>query len=42
MLGFLGMTEVHFIHAEGLNLGDEARSQGIAAAEQQLAALLAA
>ncbi len=42
MLGFLGMTELQFIHAEGLNLGDEARSQGIAAAKQQLAALLAA
>ena len=40
-LGFLGMTEVQFIYAEGLNMGPEAMQQGFAEAEADLAALLA-
>ncbi len=41
VLGFLGMTEVHFIYAEGLNMGDEAARRGFAQAEDDLAAALA-
>lgn len=41
VLGFLGMTEVHFIYAEGLNMGEEAARQGFAQAEDDLAAALA-
>ncbi len=33
VLGFLGMTEVHFIYAEGLAMGPEALAQGFAEAE---------
>ncbi|WP_416305027.1 FMN-dependent NADH-azoreductase [Neptunicella sp. SCSIO 80796] len=39
MFGFLGITDVEFIYAEGVNLGDDARSKSIAAAEQQVIAL---
>lgn len=42
MLGFLGMDEVRFIHAEGLSQGAQARAEGIATAERQLATLLTA
>lgn len=41
VLGFLGMTDVHFIYAEGLNMGAEAAAQGFAEAEADLAAALA-
>lgn len=41
VLGFLGMTEVHFIYAEGLNMGQEAALQGFAQAEADIAAVLA-
>lgn len=41
VLGFLGMTEVHFIYAEGLNMGAEAAERGFAQAEADLAAALA-
>jgi FMN-dependent NADH-azoreductase len=41
VLGFLGMTDVHFIYAEGLNMGPEAAAQGFAQAEADLAAALA-
>ncbi|MDP1610235.1 MAG: NAD(P)H-dependent oxidoreductase [Sulfuritalea sp.] len=41
VLGFLGMTELHFIYAEGLNMGAEAAAQGFAQAEADLAAALA-
>jgi FMN-dependent NADH-azoreductase len=41
VLGFLGMTEVQFIYAEGLNMGPEAAKQGLAEAEADLAAALA-
>lgn len=41
VLGFLGMTDVHFIYAEGLNMGAEAAEQGFAQAEADLAAALA-
>lgn len=41
VLGFLGLTEVHFIYAEGLAMGPEAVSRGFAQAEADLAAALA-
>lgn len=37
VLGFLGMTDVHFIYAEGLNMGAEATQQGFAQAEADIA-----
>lgn len=41
VLGFLGMTDVHFIYAEGLNMGPEAVQQGFAQAEADIAAAFA-
>ncbi len=38
-LGFLGMTDVKFVLAEGLNMGDEAAAKGLAAAREEIAAL---
>ncbi|WP_296663152.1 NAD(P)H-dependent oxidoreductase [Paraburkholderia sp.] len=37
-LGFLGMTDVNFIYAEGLNLGQEAASAALASAREAIAA----
>jgi FMN-dependent NADH-azoreductase len=36
VLGFLGMTDVRFIYAEGLNMGPESEAQGFAEAEADL------
>ncbi|MBF7730606.1 FMN-dependent NADH-azoreductase [Pseudomonas sp. N040] len=36
-LGFIGIHQVQFVHAEGLNLGAEALEQGLARAREQLA-----
>ena len=41
VLGFLGMSDVQFIYAEGLAMGPEAVKQGFAEAEADLAAVLA-
>jgi FMN-dependent NADH-azoreductase len=41
VLGFLGITNVHFIYAEGLNMGPEAAAQGFAQAETDIAAAFA-
>lgn len=41
ILGFLGMTDVRFIYAEGLGMGDEAVEKAFADAEQQLEEALA-
>ena len=41
VLGFLGMTDVEFIYAEGLALGADSASQAFADAETQLASLIA-
>ncbi|MCF8178705.1 MAG: NAD(P)H-dependent oxidoreductase [Sulfuritalea sp.] len=38
---FLGMTDVHFIYAEGLNMGTEAAQRGFVEAETDLAAAFA-
>ncbi|THF65908.1 FMN-dependent NADH-azoreductase [Pseudothauera nasutitermitis] len=40
VLGFLGLTDVRFIYAEGLNMGPEAVQRGLATAEADLAAAL--
>ena len=42
VLGFLGMTGVSFVYAEGLNMGDEAQRQGLASAFEQIEDLVAA
>jgi FMN-dependent NADH-azoreductase len=42
VLGFLGMTDVHFVYAEGLNMGDEAQQKGIASALEQIDEVVAA
>lgn len=41
VLGFLGMTDVRFIYAEGLAMGPESTAKGFAQAEQDIAAALA-
>ncbi|HYE35866.1 FMN-dependent NADH-azoreductase [Methylocaldum sp.] len=40
VLGFLGMTDVRFVYAEGLALGEAAKSQAEAAALGQIAGLI--
>jgi FMN-dependent NADH-azoreductase len=40
VLGFLGLTDVRFIYAEGLNMGPEAAAKGFAQAEADLAAAI--
>lgn len=40
ILGFLGMSDVHFIYAQGLALGDAAAEQAMAQATAELAALV--
>ena len=41
VLGFLGITDVSFVYAEGLNMGPEAAKQGFAEAEADIAAAFA-
>jgi FMN-dependent NADH-azoreductase len=41
VLGFLGLTDLRFIYAEGLNMGPEAAAKGFAQAEADLNAALA-
>ncbi|HMZ01918.1 MAG TPA: NAD(P)H-dependent oxidoreductase [Burkholderiaceae bacterium] len=41
VLGFLGLRDVRFVYAEGLNMGPEAAAKGFAQAEDDLAAALA-
>lgn len=36
---FIGLTQLHFVYAEGLNMGPEAAEKGLAAAQQQLTEL---
>ena len=36
-LKFVGIEDVHFIYAEGLNMGEEASTAGFATADQDLA-----
>lgn len=42
VLGFLGMTDVRFIYAEGLDLGAESENTALAAAQRQIDAALMA
>ena len=39
VLGFLGISDVHFVYAEGLNMGEDAARQGFAEAEAEIAAI---
>lgn len=39
VLGFMGMTDVSFIYAEGLAMGPDAEGQAVASAREQIAAL---
>ena len=39
VLGFLGMTDVQFVYAEGLNMGEDAARQGFAEAEAEIVAI---
>lgn len=41
VLGFLGISDVSFIYAEGLNMGPEVAQQGFAQAEAEIAAAFA-
>lgn len=41
ILAFMGMTDVKFVHAEGLAMGPESVEKGFAQAQQDLAAALA-
>lgn len=40
-LGFLGLKDVHFVFAEGLNLGDEHKEKALRAAERNIETLTA-
>ncbi|ENO90621.1 FMN-dependent NADH-azoreductase [Thauera linaloolentis] len=40
VLGFVGITDVRFVYAEGLNMGEEAVQQGFAQAEADIEAVL--
>ena len=42
LLGFLGMTDVHFIYAEGLALGPEAHAKALTEARAEIARLTTA
>lgn len=39
VLGFIGITDVTFVRAENMNMGEEAKAAGLAAARAKLAAL---
>ncbi len=41
-LGFIGITDVEFIHAEGLAMGDNTRAESLAAAENRIGRVLTA
>jgi FMN-dependent NADH-azoreductase len=41
ILAFLGMTDVEFVYAEGLNMSAEGADQAFAAAHEQISALIA-
>jgi FMN-dependent NADH-azoreductase len=40
VLGFLGMTDIQFVYAEGLAMGPEAEQKALASAEAQIEAIL--
>ncbi|MBS0355805.1 MAG: FMN-dependent NADH-azoreductase [Proteobacteria bacterium] len=40
-LGFIGITDVEFVYAEGLNMGEESKAEALASAHKALEALAA-
>ncbi|MBA1195066.1 FMN-dependent NADH-azoreductase [Pseudomonas entomophila] len=40
VLGFIGITDVAFVHAEGLNMGGDHQEKGLSQAKAQMAALV--
>lgn len=42
ILGFIGITDVEFVHAEGLALNESAKAESLAAAEQRIEQLVSA
>lgn len=40
MLGFVGLTDLKFVYAEGLNMGDDSRNSSLAAAKAEIANLV--
>ncbi len=40
IMAFIGLDDVHFITADGLNMGEESRAQGLAKARSQIKELL--
>ena len=40
-LAFIGITDVEFVYAEGLNMGDESKAAALTAAHDKLAELAA-
>ncbi|GAA0356733.1 NAD(P)H-dependent oxidoreductase [Bowmanella denitrificans] len=40
VLAFMGMTEVEFVYAEGLNMGPEAANQGFSQADEKISELI--
>jgi FMN-dependent NADH-azoreductase len=40
VLGFLGMSDVRFVYAEGLAMGPDAEAQALAGARHEIAELL--
>lgn len=40
VLGFVGITDVEFVYAEALNMGEDAAAKGISVAQSQLAELV--
>jgi FMN-dependent NADH-azoreductase len=41
ILGFIGLTDITFIHAENLNMGDDARQKSLATAKEAIAQAVA-
>lgn len=42
VLGFIGLTDIHFIHSEGLAMGDEAVNSAVTGSRNAMQALIAA
>ena len=40
IFGFIGVTDISFIHAQGMNMGDEARAAGLKHAREQIAKMV--
>lgn len=40
IFGFIGITDIRFIHAQGLNMGSDARTAGLKLAKEQIAELI--